>query len=512
MARRKLSLFTPGDLDLARSIGALAETNPFTEARVAIERRVLGDDFAPHRVWSRQDHASVNGNTARIGERVVALLDRAVERAQRGARASPNEEAVYRDVVLYGAFHQLEPELYDSVKQAESAGSTVDATYFDEFQAELDRRLTAVGLTPPSTAEAAHLFAGMFQVHRAFHHVFHRIIGNSRPTAALRASIWQSIFTHDLRRYLRTVYSRLGDLPTLVTGPSGSGKDLVARAIALSRYVPFDPKRKAFVGEISQAYFPLNVAALPSTLIESELFGHRRGAFTGALEDRTGWLEACPELGTVFLDEIGELGLELQVKLLRVLQERSFQRVGETRTRHFRGKVVAATNQDLAALIASGRFREDLYYRLRADLVETPTLAERVADSPDELPTLVRFIAERVAGSDEAEALATETLDWIRRVLGSTYPWPGNVRELEQCVRNVLVRGEYHPQGRRIASPVKALEAALRTGSLSAEQLVTRYAGLVYTQTGSYVETARRLGLDRRTVAKHVAGSKRESE
>ena len=505
VARKRLPFFAPGDLELGEAISKLAETNPFGEARVALERRILGSDFSPHRVWSREPDGSASGNTARIGDRAIALLDRLRDRSARGAKATDVERSLYREVVVYVAFHRMESQLYDSVVRAESATSSIEARFFDDFTAELHQRFTAVGLVAPSTAEAAHLFAAMFQVHRAFHHVFHRIIGDSRPTARLRESIWQSIFTHDMRRYARSLYCRLGDLPTLITGPSGSGKDLVARAIALSRYVPFDPKRKAFVGEIAQAYYPLNVAALPPALIESELFGHRRGSFTGATEDRAGWLESCPELGTVFLDEIGELEPKLQVKLLRVLQERSFQRVGETRTRHFRGKVVAATNQDLTALIASGRFREDLYYRLRADLVVTPTLAERVADSEDELPTLIRFIAERVAGPDEADELALETIGWIERELGRSYSWPGNVRELEQCVRNVLVRGEYRPQGRRTAAPGTALGMDLAAGSLTADELLTRYVKLVHATTGSYVETARRLGIDRRTVARRVA-------
>ena len=111
--------------------------------------------------------------------------------------------------------------------------------------------------------------------------------------------------------------------------------------------------------------------ALPATLVESELFGHRRGAFTGAVQDRAGWLEACPAHGTVFLDEIGELEPALQVKLLRVLQERTFHRIGDTRERRFSGKLIAATNRDLAAEIQAGRFREDLYYRLCADVIES---------------------------------------------------------------------------------------------------------------------------------------------
>jgi two-component system, NtrC family, response regulator HydG len=124
-------------------------------------------------------------------------------------------------------------------------------------------------------------------------------------------------------------------------------------------------------------------------VIESELFGHRRGAFTGALEDRQGWLEICGPDGTMFLDEIGELDQELQVKFLRVLQTRSFQRLGETKPRMFLGKIVAATHRDLDQGPEAGWFREDLYYRLGADRIQTPSLRERIAADPNELWLMV---------------------------------------------------------------------------------------------------------------------------
>ena len=159
-------------------------------------------------------------------------------------------------------------------------------------------------------------------------------------------------------------------------------------------------------------------------MIESELFGHRKGAFTGALQDHSGWLEVCPPLGTVFLDEIGELDGSIQVKLLRVLETREFQRLGETTSRKFQGKVIAATNRDMAREMKAGRFREDLYYRLCSDLIVTPSLREQLADSPEELRNLVLFIAKRIAGPEEAEALAGEVELWIEGTLGETILGP----------------------------------------------------------------------------------------
>jgi DNA-binding NtrC family response regulator len=202
----------------------------------------------------------------------------------------------------------------------------------------------------------------------------------------------------------------------------------------------------------------------------------------------------------VFLDEIGDVDLGIQVKLLRVLQTRTFQRFGDTENRRFAGKLITATNRDLEGLIAAGRFREDLYYRLCADLIETPTLAERLRDTPGELRTLCRVIAGRVVGEAEADAVAAEAEASIATHLGPSHPWPGNVRELEQCVRNLVIRGHYRP--RRVTpatDPRPAFADAVVTGALDADQLLRRYCTLVYAETGSYSETARRLGLDRRT-------------
>jgi len=179
--------------------------------------------------------------------------------------------------------------------------------------------------------------------------------------------VWQSIFTHDMRRYHRSLYARMGEFATLITGPSGTGKELVARAIAQSRYVPFDDRRLAFA-DSEPVFLPINISALSPTLVESELFGHKRGAFTGAGADRTGYLEACPELGSVFLDELGDMDPSIQVKLLRVIETRTFHPVGDTAARQFRGKLIAATHRDLSRAMAKGQFRESGDIKIVSDV------------------------------------------------------------------------------------------------------------------------------------------------
>ena len=338
---------------------------------------------------------------------------------------------------------------------------------------------------------------------RAFHHIFTHIIGSSLSAARLRAAVWDSIFTHDMRRYRRGLYARMGDFATLIIGPSGTGKELVARAIAFSRYVPFDGTKLAFEHDPDQMFHPINIAALPATLIESELFGHRRGAFTGALEDRKGWLETCPSFGSVFLHELGDLEFAVQVKLLRVIETRTFHPVGGTASRQFQGKLMAATNRDLAADMRQGRFREDLYYRLCSDVITTASLCEQVQESPKVMRELVSYMANRVAGA-EAESLAGDVEAWIGEHLGPDYTWPGNYRELEQCVRNFLIRKDYRPVASRKTSSLESLSDDLLNGRLTADELLSRYCTLVYSQTGSYEETARRLKLDRRTIKSRI--------
>jgi len=205
----------------------------------------------------------------------------------------------------------------------------------------------------------------------------------------------------------------------LIQGESGTGKELVARMLHFNSV----PKDRPLV--------PVNCGAIPESLLESELFGHEKGAFTGATQTRIGRFELAHG-GTIFLDEIGELSLGLQVKLLRVLQERSFERVGGTRTIDVDVRVVAATNQDLELAVQQKRFREDLYYRLNVIPVTIPPLRERRSD----IPQLVNYFLERL---NRAKQTATTgcSPDAMTRLM--EHHWPGNIRELENMIERLVV-------------------------------------------------------------------------
>jgi DNA-binding NtrC family response regulator len=220
------------------------------------------------------------------------------------------------------------------------------------------------------------------------------LLGQSPPMVALRALI---------RRVAPT------SLPVMVLGPSGTGKELVARAIHTA-----SPRAKA-------PLVPVHCGAVPAELLESELFGHLKGSFTGAHADRAGLVEAAHR-GTLFLDEIGEMPPAMQVKLLRFLADGTYQPVGARDMRHADVRIVAATHRDLAAAVAAGTFREDLYYRLKGVVLNTPRLDERGNDKP----LLAQIFLRRAANPLR---FAPEALAWIAQ-----RPWPGNVRELRAAV------------------------------------------------------------------------------
>jgi nitrogen regulation protein NR(I) len=229
---------------------------------------------------------------------------------------------------------------------------------------------------------------------------------------------------------LYAVLERVADTPTtvLITGESGTGKELVARAL----HEHSSRKDKPFI--------KVNCAAIPKELIESELFGYERGAFTGAVASKPGRFELANG-GSLFLDEIGEIPIEMQVKLLRALQESEFERVGGIKTIRVDVRLVAATNRDLKKLIVGGTFREDLYYRLNVVPIRLPALRERTSDIPPLVQHFLVKFNERL--KKKVEGLDPETMDTL-----VAYPWPGNIRELENVIERAVLfcdTGNLHP-------------------------------------------------------------------
>ena len=273
------------------------------------------------------------------------------------------------------------------------------------------------------------------------------------------------------------------DVAVLLRGENGTGKGVLARALHAQ-----SPRR-------DRPFVVVNCPTLSEELLASELFGHARGAFTGAVRDQEGRVEVA-EGGTVFLDEIGEISPALQAKLLRFLQEKRFERVGETRTRTADVRVVAATNRDLDADVKAGRFREDLLYRLNVMEIVVPPLRERTEDILPLARAFVEFFARQPARPPPDLSPATEKL-----LLA--YPWPGNVRELRNAIERALIltRGQVlEPESLPERIAASASDSPVLGGTFTLEEIEREHALRVMAQTPTMEEGARILGIDASTL------------
>jgi len=284
---------------------------------------------------------------------------------------------------------------------------------------------------------------------------------------------------------VRTVAST--DSTVLIEGETGTGKELIAGAIHAHS------KRR------DRPFVKLNCAAIPLGLLESELFGHERGAFTGAVVRKIGRFEAA-DRGTLFLDEIGDIPLELQAKLLRVLQEGEFERLGSNQTQRVNVRVVAATNGDLLKLVSEKRFRSDLYYRLNVFPIPVPPLRNRTED----IPLLVRHFVDKYAGrmQKRIDEIPVETMDAL-----SAYSWPGNIRELQ----NFIERSVILTTGKTLRPRLEGLRQAAEHGSpeaITLEEAQRDHIRKTLKQTNGVVAgphgAAARLGMRRSTLYFHM--------
>ena len=466
--------------------------NPFGSERVTLMRE-LGSSEAGN-AWSIDPHAydlvmDVERRLEQIGRDGGRTLDRFAD----------EDRALMQLIFLYQIYHRIVPEFDTFIStQLRDPNANRSVPFARETLAAIIRR----GLDEDTALDS---FAFAFQLRRAFFSIVTSIVGVSDCIRRLREHLWNCVFTFDLHRYQLSFIGRMEDFSTLLLGETGTGKGQAAAAIGRSGHIPFDPRSNQFAADFCTAFIATNLSCFPENLVESELFGHRKGAFTGAIRDHEGILERCCPHGSLFLDEIGDVSVAVQIKLLDVLHDRVFTRIGDHTQRRFQGRVIAATNRPLDQMRRDGRFRDDFFYRLASDVVEMPSLRLRIAESPEELPLLVSALVARTV-DDPSGDLTGLVLDTLAKNLPAGYGWPGNVRELEQVVRSILMTGKYNGSPTAgDAEPEVALAHRLRAGDLTAEALLASYCALQYERIGTLEGVAQQVGLDRRTVKSYLA-------
>jgi len=349
-----------------------------------------------------------------------------------------------------------------------------------------------------------HLFSLCFQLRRAYYFIDRGLVGQSPCMKKMREDLWNNVFTCDLDLYNQYLWNRMEDFSTLILGETGTGKGAAALAIGRSGYIPYDEKTGCFAESFTQSCVSLNLSQFPENLIESELFGHKKGAFTGAVDDHKGIFNRFSKYGSIFLDEIGEVSIPIQIKLLKVLEERLFSPVGSHKEYRFEGRIIAATNRSITTMSQQSLLRDDFFYRLCSDIIEVPTLQQRISENAGELDDLLAFTIERITGRTSLDLLAM-TKRTIFDQLGKGYQWPGNVRELGQCVRRILLKRSYKNFfGKKSDVTTPGFLKDMENGNIDAKNLIKTYCRLLYDKFGTYGEVARRTGLDRRTVKKHI--------
>jgi len=485
----KNQCLTAEDRGFLELVSRAAFVNPFSDERIQLDLR-MGGLQAGARAEDRIEAA-----LGRLAE-FLAKLDRS-GRAHLGMFEAADRVLV-RTAFLFEVFHRFYVRFDDLILGQIRAQ---DALCKVPFCAAALHALSERGFSPE---EAARYFGIFYQIRRAYYFIDRALLGGSACMKQLRRSLWNNVFTSDTRWYDRHMWDRMEDFSTLLLGETGTGKGTAATAIGRSGFIPFDAKRECFIESFLRSFVAINLSQYPESLIESELFGHRKGAFTGAVEAHEGVLARCSPHGAIFLDEIGDVPVPVQVKLLQVLEERVFSPVGSHKRQSFRGRVIAATNKPLSALRREGKFRDDFFYRLCSDIIVVPPLRQRIAQEPGELDALLAHTVAELVGEPAADVVAM-VREVIDRDVGADYGWPGNVRELWQCVRRILLARCYAAGGGAAATSVRdRLLAGVEAGSYEAGGLLADYCALLYERHGTYEAVANRTGLDRRTAKKYI--------
>ncbi|NOQ63157.1 MAG: sigma-54-dependent Fis family transcriptional regulator [Methyloprofundus sp.] len=475
----------PEQHDFFSQIATLAFVNPFSEKRDVLDCQLLG----------------ISPKTMEISLRGDQIQQQLQQQLQAFTRFRISDfQGKNHDIMkfswLFYIFHKFQAQFNQFIEEQRLLGDTPLEL---ACAVELSQSFQSVGFSALETEKFIALF---YQLHRGFYFINSAISGDCQSIIELRVRLWNNIFTFNPRWYMDFLCGKMEDFSTLLLGETGTGKTLIAHTIGCSGFIPFELSKRRFKESFTRSFQFINLSQYPSSLLESELFGHKKGAFTGAIEHHQGLFDRCSEYGAVFIDEIGDIDMPTQVKLLNVIQERSFSPVGSHEILRFSGRVISATNRDISKLREQGSFRDDLYYRLCSDVIEVPSLQQRIQENPDELGRLINSLLKRVTDIP-APKFAALIEKQMRRNIPEYYDWPGNVRELEQCIRRICLTGHC-----RLSETSRATKEkngfSSSEAETSAQQLLQQYCRFLYERHGSYEAVARITCLDRRTVKKHI--------
>jgi transcriptional regulator with AAA-type ATPase domain len=481
-------------LEFLKLVASAALANPFSAERDQLDTQIA--KMLPHK------HALEMIPEA-IAQETEKTLQSIIGNGKLQSLSAPQAvKEIISDAALFSIFHRYIAE-FDKhiVLQNESPGKNLPLSCAPQIIADLTRIL--------SPSEAAQLIGLFFQMRRAYFFISRHVGGGSQPIRQLRERLWRSLFTYDIRQYLRSMHSRMESFSILLLGETGVGKSQAASALGRSAFIPFDLKSMQFAASFLDIHLEANISEYPETLIESELFGHRKGSFTGALDNYAGLLGQTHPNGMLFLDEIGELSPPVQVKLLRVLQERVYAPVGSHEQRRFSGRLVSATNANIFQKINRNEFRADLFYRLASDVIQVPALRDRFQADPYELRALTERVLRRLTGEANTEQVVL-LVDALKKIIPENYAWPGNLREFEQCIRSFLLHGTAAEislfEGlQTLPNSVSAtIPEAWAAVHWTADEMLAAYTQAAYKKWGSFEKVAQQLAMDWRTVKKWV--------
>lgn len=472
-----MAQLSSSDRDFLSKVAHAAFANPYSDARWQLDAELT----------------ELPADAENIVERLISHVTETLDRCPLVSDLRGEDAEHVRYAAYFEAFHVTADDFDDLIRRQ----SKTDKVLPFPKHTSLLRLLAKRGVPTSEHTSALTLF---YQLRRAYFFLSEVLVGESAPMRQFKERLWSQLFGHNTLRFYRHLEGRMQDFSVLLVGETGTGKSAAAAALGRSGLIPWTGN--SFAEGFAQLFVPLNLSELPGPLLESALFGHVKGAFTGAVSNRPGALSRSSAHGVVFLDEIGEVDVPAQIKLLRVLQERVFTPLGANTEERFEGRVVAATHQPIDELRRSGLLRSDFYYRLCSDVVTVPPLRDRLRADVGEMERLAQSILERTVG-DGASSLLDEVLGAISRDIPEDYEWPGNVREVQQCIRRVLLTG------RCAVDPIcDSGGADFWTGAkrldLDLDTLTREYTNAVYQQEKSYEGAARLLGIDRRTVKKHV--------